>query len=407
MSTNVPFPSFTDAGFQAPSSEDIFAGVMADIDQAFGGGLNLDPEEPQGQLGVSFTECVKFFQDLFVLYTQRVDPSYSSGRMQDAIGRLYFLERIPAAPTTVVATLTGAVGTIIPAGALARTAGGDVYQALSSATIPVGGSIDVEFANVAPGPVACPVGYLSAIYQAIPGWDTITNAADGVIGNDVESPTAFEARRAASVARNADGVLDAVRAVVRDTPGVIDCYVTENDTGAPVTRGAVTLDAHSLYVAVYGGTDDDVARAIWSRKPPGCGYTGSTSIVVEDTAGGYSLPYPSYTVKFDRAALLPVAITVTLANGPQVPADVAARVQAAVQTVFAGTDASGSGRPSIGGRLYGNRFYAPISGLGPWAQIASIELGVVGGGIPSASFLDVEINQLPSISAADISVVLV
>lgn len=406
MTTNVPFPTFTDQGFQAPSSESVFTGVMADLDQAFGGGLNLDPAEPQGQMGVSFAECVKFFMDLFVSFTQKVDPAYSSGRMQDAIGRFYFQERIAAAPTTVVATVNGAAGTVIPQGALARTAGGDVFQALSAGTIPVGGSLDLEFANVAPGPVACPAGYLNSIYQAIPGWDTITNAADGVLGNDVESPTAFEARRKASVARNADGILDAIKAVVRDVSGVVDCYVTENDLTTPVTRGGVTLAPNSLYVAVYGGADDAVARAIWSRKAPGCGYTGSTTVTVEDTEGGYSLPYPSYAVKFDRADLLAVAIKVTLANNNQVPADMVAQVRAAVLTVFAGTDASGNGRPMIGARLYGNRFYAPISALGSWAQIASIELGLSGGTVDQP-FLDIDINQLPGISTGDIAVVLV
>lgn len=37
-------------------------------------------------------------QSLFAWYVNQVDPATSSGRMQDAIGRIYFLTRIAASP---------------------------------------------------------------------------------------------------------------------------------------------------------------------------------------------------------------------------------------------------------------------------------------------------------------------
>lgn len=375
--TNVPLPTFGPNGFSEQPAEAIFAGVMADFVQSFGGSMNTDPEEPQGQLGVSFTACVQAFQDLFLSYVNGVDPSYSSGRMQDGIGRLTIgMKRIPAQATTVTATCVGRAGTPIPQGALAKTAGGDIYAAVTGGTIPAGGSIDLEFANIVTGPVGCPAHFLNQIYQAIPGWDTIDNAAAGVEGNDEETPTAFEARRQASVAGNAVGTNDAIRGhLLLTVAGIIDAYVIDNYTNAPVTVGGVTIAANSLFVCVYGGDDNDVAKAIWQKKNGGCSYTGTTSVVVQDTDNGYSIPYPTYTVKFTPARTLPTVVKVEIANNSQIPSDAQNQITNAVLSVFNGTDNTNLGRPKIGASLFGNRFYAPIAALGSWAQIINIQVG--------------------------------
>lgn len=375
--TNVPFPVFGPNGFTGPSASDIFNGVIADFNLAFGGSMNTDPEEPQGQLATSLTAVIQNLQDVFLLIVNGVDPATSSGRMQDGLGRLTVgMERIAASPTTVTATCTGAANTQIPQGALAKTQGGDVYAAVSGGVIPSGGSIDLEFANIVTGAVPCPALFLNRIYQAIPGWDTISNAAAGLEGNAVESPTAFEARRQASVAGNAVGTNDAVRGnILLTVPGVIDAYVIDNPTNSAVTVGGVVLAANSLFVSVYGGADSAIAQAIWQKKNGGCSYTGTTSVVVQDTGHGYSTPYPSYTVKFTHATPIPVAIAITVANNTQVPSDAATQITNAVLSVFSGTDTTGLGRPKIGAYLFGNRFYAPIAALGSWAQIVSIFVG--------------------------------
>lgn len=375
--TNVPLPTFGPNGFVEQDASAIFAGVMADFVQAFGGSMNTDPEEPQGQLGTSFTACVQAFQDLFLLYVNGVDPATSSGRMQDGIGRLTVgMARIPAQSTTVTATCTGKAQTPIPQGALAKTAGGDIYAAVSGGVIPSGGSIDLEFANIVTGAVGCPAHFLNEIYQAIPGWDTIDNSAAGVEGNDEESPTAFEARRQASVAGNARNSNDAVRGnILLTVAGIIDAYVISNDTNTAATIGGVNIAANSLFVSVFGGADNDVAQAIWQKKGPGCSYTGTTSVVIQDTGNGYAIPYPSYTVKFTHATPLPTVVKVQIANNSQVPSDAANQVTQAVLSVFSGTDNTGLGRPKIGASLFGNRFYAPIIALGSWAQIINIQVG--------------------------------
>lgn len=373
VETSVPSPTFGPNGFIAPPESDILAGVQSDMNAAFGGNMNPALETPQGQLASSETAIIGNKNDQFLFFTNNVDPAFASGRMQDAIARIYFLTRKPAEPTVVTATCVGAAGVTIPTGALALDVDGNLYQCTGGGTIPVGGSIDLTFACTITGPIQCPPATLTTIYRAVPGWDTITNAEAGVIGRDVEGRADFELRRQLSVAQNASGQLPAVLGSVLSVSGVLDAYVTENDSGSPVTIGGVTLAANSLYVCVSGGADVDVAGAIWKKKAPGCGYNGNTTITVQDTNSGYSPPYPSYAVSFERPDDVAILFNVTIKNNAQVPSNALTLIQNAIIAAFSGSD--GGARARIGSEIFASRYYAPVALLGTWAEIISIKIG--------------------------------
>src|SRR5690606_27006865 len=107
-----------------------------------------------------------------------------------------------------------------------------------------------------------------------------------------------------------------------------DACVDQNVTSAPVTRGGVTLAPHSIYVAVLGGQTQAIADAIWAKMGPGCDFNGNTTATVVDAT--YSPPQPSYEVKFQRPALVPILFRVRLANGPTVPSDALTQIQQAI-----------------------------------------------------------------------------
>lgn len=371
MTTNVPPLIFTSRGFVAPAESDILAGVQADQNVAFGGGLNPALSTPQGQLAQSESSIIGSIYDTFVYMANMFDPNYAEGRWQDGLAAIYFITRKPAVPTVVTATCTGLPGTVIAVGALAQAVDGNVYVCTSGGTIASGGSVDVEFSCSVPGPISCPAGALNQIYQAIYGWDAVTNNTDGVVGQDTETRDAFEARRFQSVAQNSIGALPSVLGSVLSVEDILDAYVTENPTGAPVATGGVTIPAHCLYVAALGGTDDDVANAIWTKKAPGCDTFGSTSITVYDK--NYNTPYPAYTINFQRPTPLTILFAVALASNAGVPSDARDQVQAAVLSAFSGGD--GGIRARIGDDIFASRYYAPVAALGSWVQIRSISLG--------------------------------
>lgn len=401
--SSVPSLQFTAAGLVVPSETDVLAGVQSDMDAAFGGGLNPALETPQGQLASSQAAVIGDKNNEVAYVTNQVDPQFADGRFQDAIGRIYFLTRKPAVATAVQATLTGLPGTVVPTGTLAQDTSGNTYASVSDATIGSVGTVTAEFQNIATGPIACPAGTLTSVYQAIAGWDAITNVAAGVLGSVVESRADFEYRRKNSVALNAVGTLDSIYAEVFNLPDVLDVYATENFTNAAVLTGATnySLAPHSLYVAVVGGVAADIAAAIWRKKDVGCDYNGNTTVTVTDSAG-YSYPQPSYDVKFERPTAVPIKFDVQLVNDPSLPSDILTQVQNAIIAQFNGT--GGGTRERIGSRILSSRYYAPVAAISPSVSLIEILLGSA---TPTLTQLLMGIDEQPTIDALDIGITLV
>jgi hypothetical protein len=401
--TAVPPIQFTLTGLVLPQESDILAGAQADLNAAFGGGLNPALNTPQGQLASSLTAIIGDTNDTFAEFVNQVDPDTNDGFMQDAIARIYFLNRSPGAPTAVQCVCVGALGTTIPVGAQAADQSGNRYVCTEAGTIDVTGTITLSFANVVLGPIPCPANQLNIIYQAIPGWDTINNPSDGVPGTNVETAAAFRQRRTQSVALNAHGSLPSIYAAVFDLPNVIDVYAAENVQNVTVNTGSTNypLVAHSLYVAVVGGDADDIANAIWTKKDVGCNYNGNTSVVVTDPSG-YLPPVPTYTVKFEIPPSLPIKFAVNIANSASLPANIISLTQQAVIAAFNGAD--GSQRVRIASLLLAAKFYGPVVAIGPEVSVLSILLG---SSTPTLTSLQIGIDQAPTVQASDITVNLV
>lgn len=374
--TNVPTPTFGPTGFVLPSEADILAGVQQDMNDAFGGQLNPGLSTPQGQLATSTTAIIGDANALFLWFTQQVDPAYSEGRMQDAIARIYFLERIPSAPTVVEATCRGLTGVVIPIGALASADDGNLYVCTGNATIGADGTTTANFACTVDGPIPCAIGALNTVYQAINGWDSITNADAGALGRNVETRANFEERRALSTAINSTGQLPAILGAVLAVEDVLDAYVTENVTASPLLFGGVWLAPNSLYVCVLGGDDQAIGEAIWSRKAPGCAYNGDTTVTVEDPSPSYTAPAPSYQVSFERPDIVTFVALAIISDNNNVPADAQDQIRDTIIAAFAGTD--GGSRATIGTHIFASRYYGPVTSLGAWAQVITLQIGELG-----------------------------
>lgn len=401
--SSVPKIHFTPAGLVIPAETDILAGVQADMNAAFGGGLNPGLETPQGQLASSQAAVIGDKNNEVALIVNQVDPQYSADRFQDAIGRIYFLTRKPATPTAVTATLGGIAGTVIPAGTFAQDTDGNTYALSGDATIGISGTVDADFQNVQTGPIPCAAGTLTSVYQAIPGWDTITNAADGTMGSNVESRADFEYRRRNSVALNGKGTPQAIYAAVFDLLDVLDVYVKDNPSGNTVNTGPTNYPIlpHSVYVAVVGGTDADVAAAIWRKKDTGCDTNGNASATVVDQSG-YSYPQPSYVIKFQRPATLAVKFAVRIVNDPSLPSNIVTLVKNAIIARFNGAD--GTTRERIGATILASRYYGAVVAVASNVSLLDV---LIGTSSPTLTQINVGIDQRPTVSAADITVTLV
>lgn len=404
VTTAVPSVTLSDIGIAVPDEVDILNGRLSDLDTAFGGGMSKSLTTPQGQIAMSDTAIIGARNDDLAWLVNQVNPDYAEGRMQDAIGQIYFIDRIPALGTTVTATCTGLVGTVIPENSVATDSSGYLYYSLADATIPASGSVDVVFQNQATGPIACPIGALSTIYRAISGWSGVNNATAGVLGNDVESRANFEYRRKQSVAGNGKNQLGSIYANVLSVTGVTDAYVTENETLATVNKGFTNypMPRNTIYIAVYGGSAEDIAKAIWEKRNPGPPMLGNTTHTVVDDEN-YVQPYPEYTMRWQVPTAVSVYVKVELAANNSLPDNIISLVQAAIISQFNGED--GGTRARIGSRIFSGRYYSGVQDIDT-DNVDIYGITLSRDGTTYSSSAQFGIDEIPTLDASNITVTL-
>lgn len=410
IQTSVPDVTITENGISVPEVADVLSGRLTDLFNALSIGNNsgIEPSmalsSPQGQMAMSDTEIIaQIYDKLLVLFSQ-INPDFSSGRFQDGIGRIYFMERIAGSGTVVTATIAGKVNTVIPAGSTAIDTNGYIYATNSAVTIPASGSIDVQFTNQTGGPIAVSPGELNTIYRSVDGWDSVYNESAGVQGVDVESRLAFESRRKESVyrgSRNQDG---SVRSALLATAGVLDAYVWSNRTDATVNQGVTNypVKPHSIYIGVYGGQPADVAEAIFNTYNPGANMNGDTTFTIMDMT--YPAPQPQYLMQWESVTPTTIYVRVELDASLNPPSDITPQVKGVVVNAINGM-IDGVPKARIGSTVSASRIYAPVISINP-NTVSVTSITISKDGVNFLPAVTMGIDQVPVIDQSNVTVVL-
>ena len=138
--------------------------------------LCTDPSTPQGQLIDSITALI-VQKDNDILYLANMfNPLKSQGIWQDALGKLYYLERHKAIASKAVIKCTGKAGVFVPTGAqLLSTFDNSKWSCIKGDSIKAEGFVELEFCCNQTGPIAAPPNSLTKIITTVAGWDTANN----------------------------------------------------------------------------------------------------------------------------------------------------------------------------------------------------------------------------------------
>ncbi|CAI3941446.1 Uncharacterized phage protein gp47/JayE (JayE) [Commensalibacter communis] len=421
IETNVPEIEWSENGITLPEEDKILDGVIQDFQNAFENKLKFYNKEgefllstPQGQLVTSISAIISDRNRLLAYYVNQVDPSYAMGRMQDGIGRIYFIERKPATYTEVVGLCRGGgANVVIPQGTPVKDKAGNVYAAKQDYTIGDVGTVEATFVCNKPGAIECPANSID-MYQRIAGWDSVENPKAGVVGRNVESQAQFEQRRRQSVAGNSVNSVDSIMADLlkltdaNGSPICQDAYVTENSLGEAIINGNVTLKPHSIFVCVAALDSFDnqqaIAKSIWRKKPPGCAMNGDVTVEISDDTKDddgqplYSTP-PTYQMTYQYAVDVSIYFNIVMTRSQDQPKNAEALIKDAVYNAFIGED--GSIRPRIGSKILSSDFLRSVLALGNWARVTSIQIAR-GGNFDNK--VSMGINEMPSLTKDHIKV---
>lgn len=391
-----------------PDTSSILEDVQNEYKAAFGTDLDVSPSTPQGVLIAAETLSRSNMLINNAALANQINPNIAGGIFLDAIMALTGSTRAPATYTFVPnCTLGGVAGTFIAAGAQAKNSSGDVFATTADATIGVGGTVVVPMQAIVPGPIPATTGTITQVVTSILGWETVTNTSiDASLGTIRQSDGAARIYRRQTLAKQGIALPEAIISALYNIDGVTSVGFAENYTDSTIVYAGKTLVPHSIYVIVNNVSDAlrpqyeiNIANALLSSKSMGCAYNGSIAITV--TA---PISLQPYTVNFDYAETVPVAVEVTIRAGYSTTDPVAA-VKQAILDYAAGNIPNDRGL-QIGVEVSSFELSGAVNYYFPGIFVTKVQTQVIGSGDPlSSDAIPITFSQIAQILSGNINVV--
>lgn len=296
----IPNDTINANGLQLEGLADIVADLVAAYQTIYGADINVDADSPDGQqINIFAQACADIRETLLDLYNSfSVELAY--GVQLDQRVALNGVARLPGSYTLTpvlvtvgqAVTLQGLDQDALPVFTLEDDAGNE-WQLEETHAFADAGSASLTFRAAVIGASEVVANTITNQSTTVLGVTSVNNpTTTGTIrGVNEETDPQLKVRRAKMFKLAAVGPTDAVAAALLGLPDVTDAYVVENRTGAEVEG----TPAHSIWCIVSGGSEADIAQAIYTKKDPGCGMRGEVS---------YSIPRdygPNFVAKWDVA----------------------------------------------------------------------------------------------------------
>jgi uncharacterized phage protein gp47/JayE len=326
---------------------------------------NLDPSTPDGLKIASDAEIFANLDETLQAAYNSKDPSKAMDADLDTICRLTGTLRSLGTPSQVALTLTGVSGTVVISGKRVQsTVDGSVWTIDNAVTIGAGGTVSVTATCTVNGATAASIGTVTKIVDVVGGWQSVTNPSVATLGTNRQSDSSLRLERSLSVARPSNNQIGSTLSEVFAVDGVRLARVYENFTGSTDSNG---LPAHSFAVVVDGGSDEDVAFAIYTKRCPGSTmYAAGTPVTVAVTDPVYSFQQSNIT--FSRPTYIDIDVTVTVNNGGGLPNGTDDAIKQAIVDYANGTLLPSDGGFNkigfgIGDDVPISRIYTPVNNI--------------------------------------------
>ena len=395
--------TLTVTGYEITTQNEYFAQetqLYLDIDPLW----NLDPSTPDGLKIAHDAEVFSNLDELALAAYNSKDPNSARGVDLDIIGSLTGATRDDGSASTVVLTLGGVNGTLIAAGSIAEsTSDSSQWRTLADVTI-VGGVASASAENIVNGAVSADIGTITNIVSTVGGWQTVTNAVIAVPGANEQTNPEFRLVREVTVGRPGNNQVDSMLGELGTVDNIGRFRIYENDTALTDANG---LTQHSIAILAEGGTDADIAIAMFIKKNPGVTlHPASTPVQVLVTSTIH--PTNSKTMTFSRPLLVDMIVVLNIINDGSLSVANIPAIQQAIITYSTGNlVASDQGFNSngfpIGGDVSISRLFTPVNQVIGALGNSNINLLTVNG-VASSGSVAIPFNSLSNWLASNITV---
>lgn len=283
---------------------------------------NLDPSTPDGLKLAHDAEVFSVLDETLQQAYNSKDPNKASGVDLDVIASLTGTSRSEGTASTVTGFVLSGVAsplTTVPAGTIFESVTtGSRWTLDQQWTLDSSGQAVVNITCTVVGPTEADAGTITRIITTVPGLTSCNNPSPATPGTEIESDSSLRVKRATAVGRPGNNQIDSMLGELYAVDGTRRVKVYENDTNTTDSNG---LPPHSIAPIIDGGTDADVAMAIYIKKNPGVAlYQAGTPVSVDVTSPTY--PDNVKTIKFSRPEYVDMIIAVTIKNDGSLPSNV-------------------------------------------------------------------------------------
>lgn len=298
---------FTLNGLTIDTLSELLTDLETEYKSIYGYDIDLSSNTPDGQrVGIEAKSRQDLQQEILNLYNN-LDPDFAQGVFLNMLCKYSGISRIAGTQSSVLVDITASQSVTLPADYTLIDTNDNIWQIETSQTIPIG-TTSVNFLCVTFGAITAGIGEINEQDNVVLGVTNVNNPASANVGTDEETDEDLRSRRNKSTANPANSTITSIYAQLNNVTGVDDAVIYENDES--IYDATRDINPHTIWCVVEGGSDTDVANAIYLDKTAGCGLKGSTTVTVTETTA-FANRINTKLVRFDRVTQVPLYINLT------------------------------------------------------------------------------------------------
>ena len=358
----------TQQGFEIKTREEILTDINTRMQTSFGASFDVSPSSPDGQvIGIVADAVHECWLREEAAYNNFI-PSKAFGQGLDDLVSLNGVSRIVDRPTTVLVSLTGNAGLVIPEGSIVETVEG--LQFKTNATVILPSDVTATCLTLGAIPVGANEVTVINTDNEITGWTGVDNTEAGVTGVVKQTDAELRAYRNANTISRGVNTSDAIYQAVANL-NLEHIYIDDNNTDA-IRDG---VPAGTVHVVAEGGNRQEIAQAIFRNMPAAIPTHGTITESVLDIAG-----HP-HDINFDRPTETSIEVVAVVEVADDAVHNVLELAETAVVNHIQALN--------IGGEVVWSRLFTPLLSI-TGITVRSVTVAIQGNAQGSA---DIAISQ--------------
>ena len=306
-------PYIDETGIHIPNYIDLRDQLIEEMKQIFGQDIYIENDSADYQMISILAKKIFDSYSMGMLAYNNRTPNTAIGTGLDNNVAFADIQRKSSTYSSVQLTITGANGTSLK-GCYVLDENDNRWN-IPDTVIPETGMITVDAICSVSGNISALPNTVNKIGTPLFGWYSVNNNNAATPGTDVETDAELRGRFSLAIRSPSLTVFESLSAAISALEGVSRISGFENDTSAESTGTEppnipAGLPPHSVTFIVEGGEDDQVAKAIYSKKTPGCYTNGTTAVQIVSEMGNI------ITIRFYRPTYVEVFAQIKVTKLP-------------------------------------------------------------------------------------------